>query len=56
VEANFAELVGVSPDGVLKAVRKGWEKGTRVQKRKSPFGDGNAAVMSVNLLQRAGFY
>jgi len=55
VEAGFAELVGVRPDGVLKAVRKWWEKGAKVPARKSPFGDGKAAERSVLLLQKAGY-
>jgi len=55
VEANFAELVGVRPDGILKAVRNWWEKGARVPKGKSPFGDGKAAEKSVKLLQKARY-
>jgi len=55
VEAGFAELEGVRPDGVLKAVRNWWETGARVPAGKSPFGDGEAAERSVSFLRKTGY-
>jgi len=55
VEAGFAELEGVRPDGVLKAVRNWWETGARVPAGKSPFGDGKAAERSVDRITAAGY-
>ncbi len=56
VEAGFAELVGVEPESVLKAVNAWWEHGAWVPDVKSSFGDGNAAERTVEILQDAGYF
>jgi UDP-N-acetylglucosamine 2-epimerase len=48
-------MVGVDPKKVLGAVGKWWTKGARVPNRKSLFGDGNATIKIVEILQKAGY-
>ena len=55
VDAGFAELVGVKPKPVVKRVRDWIEHGASVPARKSPFGDGNAAELTVKIIQIAGY-
>ncbi len=55
VEAGFAEMVGVEPDRVLEGINAWWEHGAWVPDVKSPFGDGNAAERTVEILRDAGY-
>ncbi len=48
-------MVGVEPDSVLEGINAWWEHGAYVPKGKSPFGDGNAAERTVEILQTAGY-
>ena len=55
VDAGFAEMVGVEPGRVLWRILTWWHDGAKVPKRKSPFGAGNSAEKTVEILQKAGF-
>jgi UDP-N-acetylglucosamine 2-epimerase (non-hydrolysing) len=55
VDAGFAELVGVNPKKVMKRIWDWIENDWSVPNRKSPFGDGNAAEKTVEILQDAGY-
>ena len=55
VDAGFAELVGVNPKRVVKRISQWIEHGASVPAKKSPFGDGNAAKKSVEILKKAGY-
>ncbi len=55
VEAGFTEMVGVEPDRVLEGINAWWEHGAWVPDVKSPFGDGNAAERTVEILRDAGY-
>jgi len=55
VDAGFAELVGVRPKKVVKRIWDWIENDWSVPTRKSPFGDGNAAIKIVEILKKAGY-
>jgi len=55
VDAGFAELVGVNSKRIVKRLWDWIEHDWSVPKRKSPFGDGNAAERTVKILQSAGY-
>ncbi len=52
---GFAELVGVEPKRVLWHILNWWHHGAKVPTRKSPFGAGDAAERTVEILQDAGY-
>ena len=54
-DAGFVELVGVNPKPVVKRRAQWIEHGASVPAMKSPFGDGNAAKKSVDILKKAGY-
>ena len=55
VDAGFAGLVGIEPKRVLWDVLDWWHEGAKVPKRKSPFGAGDAAEKTVEILLDAGY-
>ena len=55
VDAGFAEMVGVDPKRVLRAVNRWWTNGAIVPNKASPFGDGNASERTVKILRDAGY-
>ena len=55
VDAGFAELAGVDPGRVLWQIMTWWHSGAKVPSRKSPFGAGDAAERTVEILLDAGY-
>jgi len=54
-DAGFVKRVGVNPKPVVKSISQRIEHGASVPARKNPFGDGNAAKKSVEILKKAGY-
>ena len=55
VDVGFARLAGIEPKRVLWDVLNWWHDGAKVPARKSPFGAGDAAERTVEILQSAGY-
>ena len=51
VEAGFAELAGISYNGILNSIKRNC-KNPRVPARKSPYGSGNSSDIIIKLMRR----
>jgi len=55
VDAGFAELVGVKPKPVVNSISQWSEHGASVPARKSPFGDGNVAERTIEIIKEVDY-